>query len=95
MYRFTPGRWFETHPDNHFCDYTPRTLGRLLYESGCEPVRWQVEGIYLERFAEALQLSKQQEDAILALDGIRERYEAFTRENFLGDSMVVYARKYT
>ncbi|PTN34149.1 methyltransferase domain-containing protein [Desulfonatronum sp. SC1] len=94
MYRFTPKKWFSTHPDNHFCDFTPQTLGRLLYDTGAEPVSWHTEGIYLERFAEALELSAKQRLELLALDGIQERYHSFASQNLLGDSLVVYGRKF-
>jgi SAM-dependent methyltransferase len=94
MYRFTPQKWFSTHPDNHFCDFTPQTLGRLLYETGAEPVSWHTEGIYLERFAEALELSEKQRLEMMALDCIQERYHCFASRNLLGDSMVVFGRKF-
>ncbi|OOZ36443.1 hypothetical protein BOW51_07165 [Solemya velesiana gill symbiont] len=92
MYRFTPDRWFDSHPDNHFCDYTPETLSRFLESEGLCVVEHHTEGIYLERFCDALGLEKARADTLMAIEGLDARYSAFARNNDLGDSLVVYAR---
>ncbi|MCK5879940.1 MAG: class I SAM-dependent methyltransferase, partial [Holophagae bacterium] len=93
MYKFTPEKWFGSHPDNHFCDYTPETLKHLLLSAGIQAVEWETEGIYLERFASALDLDEQQEKALLGIPGIKENYRKFASKNLLGDSLVMIGRK--
>jgi spore coat polysaccharide biosynthesis predicted glycosyltransferase SpsG/SAM-dependent methyltransferase len=93
MCRFTPESWFASHPDNHFCDYTPETLKRLLLAAGILPTEWITEGIYLERFADALHLDDQQRSQFLAIPGLTEKYQAFAANNLLGDSLVMFGRK--
>lgn len=93
MCRFTPDRWFGSHPDNHFCDYTPDTLSRLLIDAGIRPMQWETEGIYLERFLDALNLNELQRSQILQIEGLAEKYRKFAAHNLLGDSLVVYGRK--
>lgn len=93
MYRFTPQRWFDSHPDNHFCDYTPETLNRLLLSAGILPVQWETEGIYIERFLDALNLNEAQRQTILQIEGLSEKYREFAAKNLLGDSLVLYGRK--
>ncbi len=94
LYRFELEKWFGVHPDNHFCDFTQKTLGRLLLETGAEPIKWQAEGIYLERFASAMKLSKNQQEELQAIDNIAEIYQKFAEKNLLGDSLVVFGRKF-
>lgn len=93
MCRFTPERWFASHPDNHFCDYTPETLNRLLLSAGLWPTEWLTEGIYPERFADALELEDEQRSAFLELPGLREKYREFAARHLLGDSLVTFGRK--
>ena len=93
MYHFTPERWFASHPDNHFCDYTPETLNRLFLSAGIWPTEWMTEGIYLERFADALDLNDQQRSQFLAIPGLHKKYQEFASRNLLGDSLVIFGRK--
>ena len=93
MRQFTPQKWFASHPDNHFCDYSVETLKRLLLSAGILPVEWETEGIYLERFADALNLDEKQKSELLAVSGIQEKYREFAAGNLLGDSLVMIGRK--
>jgi len=93
MYKFTPEKWFGSHPDNHFCDYTPDSLKRLLFSAGIKAEEWETEGIYLERFADALHLNDAQRQALMTIPGMKEKYQDFAANNLLGDSLVMIGRK--
>jgi len=93
MRRYTPQDWFDTHPDNHFCDYTPETLGRLLLSEGLWPEEWLTEGIYVERLAGAMRLDEPQTKAFLAVDCIADKWRDLAAAHLLGDSLVLFGRK--
>lgn len=45
----TPGKWLETHPADHYVDYSPVSLRRILPRYGMEAVRFRPASFHQER----------------------------------------------
>ena len=93
MRRYLTERWFATHPDNHFCDYTRETLERFFLSEGLQPEHCLTEGIYLDRLTAALELSPAQRDLMAAIPDMEQTWTRVASSHFLGDSLVMYGRK--
>ncbi|MDI6704183.1 MAG: class I SAM-dependent methyltransferase [bacterium] len=80
--RFRRKRWLEVHPEDHFVDFTPKTIRRCLKQAGFSVLEIIQGGVHPERII----------GKIGGFILIKEVYKRLANYLGLGDTMEVYAR---
>ena len=89
-FRMNPEIWWDQHPPDHTCDYSRRHLRILLENNGFDIVFQKSEGIHSKRWARAFKIN---EETNQITNETEKRLQKLSEELFLGDSLVVIARK--
>lgn len=84
-FRTSVEKWLNQHPIDHYCDYTPDTLRRMLLKAGFETLEFETEGIYLDRATS--------DEETRNSPKIEAFYGDLAKRANLGDSLVVFAEK--
>lgn len=86
-----PVQWWKQHPDDHNVDFTIATMSRMLAKAGFEVLEYETEGIYVDRIYRALRLPVPKNKKVLS--ELNRVYMPLAQKLFLGDSLVMFARK--
>ncbi|QTL96941.1 methyltransferase domain-containing protein [Iocasia frigidifontis] len=84
-FRSNLNKWIIQHPADHYCDYTPDTLERIMSQIGFELLEYETEGIYLERLTD--------KEAWLKSNEIIDFYNNTAKKVNIGDSLVMFFKK--
>lgn len=94
--RFNLKWWLDNRPDNHYCDFTPRTIALMLEKTGFKILNYSTEGIHLNRVLNVLQsnsINKFAEESKENFEYLKKFYEYIAKIADLGDTVVVFAKK--
>jgi SAM-dependent methyltransferase len=88
-FHFHKQDWFTNHPRDHFADYSPESLRRILPQYGFEVLDFRVPSFHIERLSGPF--------GLLPMTGeIGERlYQLYCQYNHYGDTIECLARKTT